>query len=34
MRNGRAVADLDREAMSEETIMQYAARDARVEETV
>jgi ribose transport system ATP-binding protein len=32
MRNGRAVADLGRESMTEETIMQYAARDARVEE--
>jgi ribose transport system ATP-binding protein len=32
MRNGRAVAELERDAMSEEAIMQYAARDARVEE--
>ena len=32
MRNGRAVAQLDRDAMSEDAIMQYAARDARLEE--
>jgi ribose transport system ATP-binding protein len=32
MRNGRAVAHLDRDRMSEETIMQYAARDAPLEE--
>ena len=33
MRNGRMVATLGREAMSEEAIMQYAARDTRVDET-
>ncbi len=33
MRNGRMTATLERDAMSEETIMQYAARDTRVEET-
>jgi ABC-type sugar transport system ATPase subunit len=32
MRNGRAVAQLDRDAMSEDAIMQYAARDAHLEE--
>lgn len=32
MRGGRAVADLGRDAMTEDTIMQYAARDVRTEE--
>jgi ribose transport system ATP-binding protein len=32
MRNGRAVAQLERDAMNEDAIMQYAARDARLEE--
>ncbi|MCB8873606.1 sugar ABC transporter ATP-binding protein [Acidisoma silvae] len=32
MRNGRAVAEFGRDTMSEEAIMQYAARDTRVEE--